>query len=406
MNKKLLSTFGIGIIAMVALAGCGCKKKEVKEITSETEEQGVAVVPYDAPVNASSITGLACDNYQKRPFGVMYSGSLDAREYWKNLDQADFIVEMPHRMHNEPRLLGVFQCNIPNEIGPMRSGRVDHMSVADSLGAVFVTWGKSIVAASAMNRGLADNLEVGSGTASQDGTRSGYIDPNITFYSANAAYADLSGVIKMSQEKGYSGSSTFTGFQHQGEIALDQRPNYGLVDVRFDSSSYRIKYEYDKATNSYKRFRDGKPVIDMASGKQYAPKNIIGIVAKRDSWLAEKDYVADGLLDPWQGVPEEKVESNQYPNMQLGDPWFDTVFEGEAKFYMNGQYVEGTWKRSKGNGEPFRFYDEFGQEIHFGPGQIWMHVLPHGQKVGYEDEKEYQERLEEEAATVNQGTAQ
>ena len=404
MNKKFLITAGIGCIAIVALAGCGCKKKP-KEIVPEQimEEQSAGLIPYNEPENASKITGLACDNFNKRSFGVMYSGSNDARPYWKNLDKADFVLEMPHRMHNEPRLMGVFQCNVPDVEGPMRSGRIDFMSVADSLGAVFVPWGKSIVTAAAMHKGLADNIEVGNGTTSKDGTRAGFIDPEIEkkMSSAHAAFADLNGVIKMSKDKGYSSDNLFTtGFKHQGEIAMDKRPDHGIVDVKFDTSEHRVKYEYDKETNSYKRFYKGKPSIDSASGKQYAPKNIIGIVTKRDSWLAEKDYTAEGLMDPWDGVPADHIESNQYPNMQLGDPWFDTVFEGPAKFFMNGQYIKGTWKRQKGKNQPFKFYDGDGQEIYFVPGQIWMHVLPHGQKVGYEDEEEYKDRMKDEATGV------
>jgi hypothetical protein len=406
MNKRFIMTTSLGLIAVIALAGCGCSKDK-EEISSQPEELPEGVVPYEEPENASPITGLACDNYNKRSFGVMYSGSLDARPFWTNLDKADFVLEMPHRMHNEPRIMAVFQCNTPDHLGPMRSGRIDHMSVADAMGAVFVTWGKSIVTAAAMQKNFVDWIEVGNGTTSQDGTRAGFIDPEIEgkFGSAHAAYADLNGVIKISREKGYSSDNLFEGFKHQGEIPMEQRPNYGVVDVKFDSSQYRIRYEYDKETNSYKRFsHSGEPSVDMADGQQYAPKNIIGIVTKRDSWLAEKDYVAEGLMDPWDGVPEEKVESNQYPNMQLGDPWFDTVFEGPAKFYMNGQEIKGIWKREKGVGKPFKFYDENGQEIHFVPGQIWMHVLPHGQKVGYEDEEEYQERLEEEAQNTNTTT--
>lgn len=396
-NYIKLSVLSLILITTLAGCGCGCKKKEEIKVEEQPAEPLVATIPYDEPENASPITGLACDNYQKRSFGVMYSGSNDARLYWKNLDKADFVLEMPHRMHNEPRLLGVFQCEVPSELGPMRSGRVDHMSVADSLGAVFVTWGKSIVAKSAMDKEFADNLEVGNGTKSSDGTRAGYIDSSIKFYSANSAYADLNGIIEMSKDKGYGGDNIFEGFKHQGEISMEERPDYGMVDVKFDTSSYRIKYQYDKETNSYKRFHRGEESKDMISGEQYAPKNIIGIVAKRDSWLAEKDYKAEGLLDPWDGVPQEKVESNQYPNMQLGDPWFDTKFEGEAKFYMNGQEYKGMWKREKGQNKPFKFYHEDGSEVHFVPGQIWMHVLPHGQKVGYEDAEEYAERLEDEA---------
>jgi len=393
MNKKLITTVGIGCIAVIALAGCGCKKKSKEIVPEQKEEVAVGVVPYNEPENASKITGLACNNYNKRAFGVMYSGSNDARPYWKNLDKADFVLEMPHRMHNEPRLMGIFQCNIPDTEGPMRSGRVDFMSVADSFGAVFVPWGKSIVTAAIMKKGFVDNIEVGNGTKSNDGTRAGFIDHNIHFYSANAAFADLNGVIKIAKDRGYDGNNLFEGFKHQGEIAPDNRPEHALVDVKFDTSEHRVKYEYDSESNSYKRFYKGKPSFDSVSNQQYAPKNIIGIVTKRDSWLAEKNYKADGLLDPWDGVPADHIESNQYPNMQLGDPWFDAIFEGPARFFMNGKKIEGIWTREKGKNKPFKFYDENGQEIHFVPGQIWMHVLPHGQKVGYDDEEEYQDRI-------------
>ena len=402
MNKKFIMSIAF-VSVLVLLGGFGCKKqqKEIK-VNQESEEYAEGIIPYEEPENASPITGLACDNYNKRSFGVMYSGSNDARPYWKNLDKADFVLEMPHRMHNEPRLMGVFQCYIPDAAGPMRSGRIDFMSVADSLGAIFVPWGKSIVTAAAMNKGLVDNIEVGNGTQSSDGTRAGFIDPNIHFYSANAAFADLNGVIKIARDKGYSSENLFEGFKHQGELPKDKRPDYGEIDVKFDSSEHRVKYKYDKETNSYKRFYKGEPSIDLASGEQYAPKNVIGIVTKRDSWLAEKDYTAEGLMDPWDGVPADHIESNQYPNMQLGDPWYDTVFEGEAKFFMNGQEIKGIWKREKGKNKPFKFYDENGKEIYFVPGQIWMHVLPHGQKVGYEDAEERDERLKEEAKSLTQ----
>lgn len=399
MRKKTVKQSLFVGLGLIVLAGCGCSKDEPSiENVVEEPVSTAQYFPYEAPENASPLTGLACDNYDKRSFAVMYSGSLDARQYWKNITKADFVLEMPHRMHNEPRLMGFFQCNTPDAIGPMRSGRIDHMAVADAFGAVFTTWGKSIVAASAMNRGFVDNIEVGNGTASQDGTRAGFIDPNIRFSSANAAYADMNGMIKMSAEKGYTTENLFAGLRHQGEMPMEQRPDYGSVDVRFGGPQYRVEYQYDKETNSYKRFLGGEPRIDYETKEQIAPKNIIGIVTKRDAWLAEKDYAAEGLQDPWIGVPQEKVESNQYPNMQLGDPWFDTVFEGEAEFYMNGQEINGIWKREKGEGTPFEFYDEQGNEIAFVPGQTWMHVLPHGQKVGYEDEEEYQERLEDEAA--------
>lgn len=395
---------GVAILIIVVLVVIfGFRKDKDISLKGGDDVQKVAAsyIPYNAPENASPITGLACDNYKKRPFAIMYSGSTDARQYWHNLSKADFVLEMPHRpMHNEPRLLGVFQCETPDALGPMRSGRIDHIGVANSLDAVYITWGRSSTAGALLNRGVNDFLEVGNGSASNDGTRAGYLIPSVKISSANPAFADMNGLIKMAQDKGFRSDTTFEGFLHQGEIAMEERPDYGLVSMKFDKNAYRVDYLYDKATNSYKREQKGVESVDFATNETFAPKNLIGIVTKRDTWLTDHDYVAEGLLDPWLGVDEEhrKNDNAQYPNMQLGDPWFDTQFEGEARFFMNGKDIQGTWKRVKGEGTKFEFYDEAGAEIAFVPGQIWMHVLPHGEKVSYETAKERDERLAEEAA--------
>lgn len=386
--KILIIASGVLLVAIVGFFVLNSKSRKAEPIIVDNNIEESKVEEFILRDGMSPISGIECENWNRRPFAIMYSGSNDARQYWKNLDKADFVLEMPHRMHDEPRLMGVFQCNTPDVAGPMRSGRIDHMSVADAVGAVFVTWGKSMVAASAMNRELVDNLEVGNGTKAKDGTRAGFIDPSIKFYSANAAYADLNGIINMAADKNYEGKNSSKGFHHQGEVGISERPDYGLVDVKFNKTTYRIKYEYDKNSNSYKRFYRDAPSIDLSSGEQYAPKNIVTIITKRDSWLAEKDYEAEGLMSPWIGVPEKKVESNQYPNMQLGDPWFDTKFEGDAKFFMNGKYIKGVWKKTKGVGEAFRFYDNNGEPIKFVPGQIWMHVLAHDKRVNYDEEPE------------------
>jgi len=393
----------IGLFALFSvliLSGFGCSKKQEISLDKTPPKQQEKFFPFTPPKDASPITGQSCANYDKRPFAVMYSGSLDARQYWHNLSKAEFVLEMPHRpMHGEPRLLGVFQCELPDAVGPMRSGRVDHISVADSLGAVFVTWGKSSIAGAVLRKGWVDNIEVGNGTRSSDGTRAGYLKPDVPITSAYPAFGDLRGVLKIAHEKGFDSSNRFEGFPHQGDAPRNQRPDHAKVTVKFEGKN-RVYYEYDPETNSYKRFsRSGKPAIDYATKEQYAPKNIITIITKKDSWYTDKNYVAEGLRDPWEGVDagHRQRDNGQYPNMQLGDPWFDTKYEGEARFFFNGQEIKGTWKRTKGANERFHFFDADGEEIRFVPGQIWMEVLGHGRSVSYEDEQEYQERLTKEA---------
>jgi hypothetical protein len=401
-NKKILIA-GVIVIIMVLILISFFKKEEtpIELLPSEkTTENSLPTVPYEAPENASKITGLACDNYEKRAFAVMYSGDSDARKYFSNLSQADLVLEMPHRaVHGDPRLMGVFQCNAPDIVGPMRSGRVDNISIAGSFDAIFVPWGGSSIAKALLKKDVIDHIDCNGEVAPSGGMacfrRSGPMSQ------MNKASTNVIDLIKVAEQVGYRKESNFKGYAHQGDLPLDQRPEYARVRVKFEGTkSINAEYLYNRATNSYLRSLNGKQDIDYATGKQYAPKNLITIITKKDTWLLETDYVSQGLQDPWDGVDDEHSlnDSGGYPNMQFGDPWFDTKYEGEATFYLNGGEIKGTWKRAKGLANKYEFFDNNGDEIKFTPGQIWMHVLGHDQKTSYEDDAEEaaRELLEEE----------
>ncbi len=399
-NKKIMywGIFFIIIIVLIMFFFIFKKNKSKPVITQQTQEitKETDLIPYNLPENASKITGLSCENNDKRPFAIMYSGDRSARKYFSSLSLADFVLEMPHRpMHGQPRLMGVFQCNTPEIVGPMRSGRTDHISVAGSLDAIYVPWGGSSVGKALLTKGVIDHIDCNGEVAPAGGSacfrRSG---PMSTLESASSSIPKL---IKRAEEVGYRKETQVIGFNHQGDLPLEERPEYARVRVKFEKPS-DVEYLYDKETNSYLRFFDDASDIDYATKKQYAPKNLITIITKKDAWLTDTDYVAQGLKDPWDGTDtaHREREDGQYPNMQLGDPWFDTKYEGEAEFFFNGQHIKGIWKREKGIDEPFQFFDEEGKDIHFAPGQVWMHVLGHSRTVSYEDETEYQERLEDE----------
>ncbi len=412
-NKKALIAIPL-VIVMIIIMVSFKKDPEPKTITAQpNQERKDKSVPYNPPANASKITGLACENYTKRPFAVMYSGDAVARQWFSNLSLADFVLEMPHRaVHGDPRLMGVFQCNTPTIVGPMRSGRVDNISVAGSLDAIFVPWGGSSIAKGILKKGLIDHIDCNGEVApsGSDGETC-FRRQDISANSMIKASTSIPKLIALAEKVGYRKETTLKGYAHQGDLPLDQRPEYGRLRVKFGNENVGVEYLYDKATNSYLRWLDGKKDLDYATGKQYAPKNLITIITKKDTWLLDTDYKAQGLEDPWDGVDDAHSlnDSGGYPNMQLGDPWFDTKYEGEAKFFLNGIEIEGTWKREKGLENQFQFFDEDGIEIKFVPGQIWMHALGHDQKISYEEsaqraaEKE-QEAIEKEATEKTTGT--
>lgn len=409
MNKKFVGVLCCGFIGVIALSGCGCSK-EKKEISSEEDVSVTGTVPYEEPANASPITGLACDNYDKRPFAVMYSGDGETRPYFSNITQADMVVEMPHRAtHGGTRVMGVFGCNAPEQIGPMRSARVDFMNVANSLDAVFVLWGGDSITKNLLDKKVMNSLTCADGGVNAGADACYRLGTDVVPLDLeDRAFTSMPALITSAANYGYSNQNTFTGFEHQGEVSRDQRPEYGKLTIGFDNP-FRVHYDYNPETNAYERLFNKQEEFDFATKERVAPKNIIVIQTKKDAFYTDTDYVSQGLMDPWDGVDEEHQDndSGQYPNFQLGDPWFDIVNEGPASFYMNGQEIVGTWKKARGDKEKFMFYDANGQEVRFVPGQIWMEILMNGKTVkwtpGTADDRadEEAERLEpEEPETV------
>jgi len=196
-------------------------------------------------------------------------------------------------------------------------------------------------------------------------------------------------ILAMIDNKKYRTEGDFAGYVHQGDASLDQRPNGGHLRVAF-KKPYDVEYDYNKETNSYLRTWGEDADTDRNNDERIAPKNIVVMTAVSEQITTEQDYIGQGLSDPWANVEEIKktgVESitGRYNNMQIGDPWYDSVDSGEAHYYMNGKEYLGTWKkdRSRLDSKLF-FYDQAGQEIKFVPGQIWVEVLEPGQALRWE----------------------
>jgi hypothetical protein len=124
------------------------------------------------------------------------------------------------------------------------------------------------------------------------------------------------------------------------------------------ASDYSVVWDYDKTTNSYKRINGGQPHVDKNTGKQLETKNVIVVLA--DESLANDGY-----------------EGGQHLLYKLEGT-------GKAIVFHNGEAIEATWKK-KDPETRMRWYDSSNKEISLVRGQIWVEVLPTGNKVKYGD---------------------
>lgn len=377
-RKKII--IGI-VIALVIIGGYFLfKKKPVKKINLAGQQQG--------PLNTgpvSPISGLSCDNWNKRAVAVMQPVDRQARPT-AGFSQADMVFEMPNPAEGifVTRLMGVYLCNLPEEIGAIRSARHDWIAIAKGLDAVFVGWGGSAFAIEKLNQNTIDNIDCNG----QGGKKA----PQCCFRkeATGLMRAEDTGFVKgakiaeCAKEFDYRQEGKFSGYPHQADAPEDQRPNDGRLRIGYPGMM-EVEYDYDKASNSYLRTWGGVEDTDRNNGQRLAPKNVVVMTVENEQIMNSVDYVSRGTQDPWAGLPEEEKTgptniSGRYNNLQIGDPWFDTTDNGQASFYFNGQEVRGTWKKDKSSADSkLTFFDESGNEIQFVPGLIWVEVMVPGQ---------------------------
>jgi len=390
MDKKqkiiiaILAILVAGIVAYVSFGRDALRKTRIDRMTEHTSDD---IGPEGLITgDVSPISGIACENRNLRPFAFMQPVDKQARPA-AGFSQADMVFEMPNPAEGifTTRLLGVYQCEIPEEIGALRSARHDYISVAKSLDAVFVGWGGSAFAIKKLNEGVIDNIDCnGQGGAKR---------PDCCFRKErtgpmrveDTGFVKGEKILECAKELGYRSESRFEGYPHRYEVPESDRPTGGHLRVGYPGIM-KVEYDYDRASNSFLRTWGGEPDLDRNNGERIAPRNIVVMVAENEQILSEVDYQGRGTDDPWEGLEEEKTGigniSGRYNNLQMGDPWYDLTESGSARYFIEGREYVGTWKKSTDSiDSKLTFFDESGKEVVFVPGQIWVEVVIPSQKV-------------------------
>ena len=366
-------------------------KQARKPIELNNKNQSLPTVSKE-PANTGPvgvISGVPCADWNRRPVAIMQPVDSQARPV-AGLSRADMVFEMPNPATGifVTRMMGVYQCGNPEEVGSIRSARHDYINVAKGLDAIFVGWGGSAFAIKKLNDGTIDNLDCNNQGGHRGAEYCFRKERTGPMRIEDTGYVKFAKVLEGAKAFNYRLENKFVGYPHQEDASMDARPKGGQLHIGYPGIM-AADYAYDPQTNSYLRTWGGVPDTDRNNKERIAPKNIVVVVAENEQVLATVDYKGRGVQDPWEGLPaEEKTGptniSGRYNNLQLGDPWFDTIDSGSAFYYMNGQTYRGTWRKDKSSAEnKLAFYDESNNEVKFVPGQIWVEVMVPGQAFNW-----------------------
>ncbi len=287
---------------------------------------GLSVIPQPT----LPISPFGCDPHT-RPFAVMLSSDPEARPL-SGIGEAEMVFEVPVTDNGINRMMAVFRCHHPQEIGSVRSSRLDFIPLAQGLDAIYGHWGGEHVALTQLNSGIIDNID-------------GLKYEGSTYFRKHTIRAPHNGftsyaLLTMTAEK-----RNYT-FEHNA-------PDYTYTTLDKSSGNQsppeiytgpmRVTWHYNTATNDYSRTRDTTPEIDHISHQQVSTKNVVI------------------MHTIWSPI------SRDYIRVQ-------TLGSGNATIYRNGEVVQATWQKQTAQ-DMLKFYDTEHHEISFIPGTVWIEVV-------------------------------
>ncbi|MBL7155063.1 MAG: DUF3048 domain-containing protein [Candidatus Portnoybacteria bacterium] len=294
----------------------------------------------------SPLSGLACQNYQRRPMAVVLAEDPVARPL-TGLFQADLVLEMPVITNSITRMLAVYVCDEPVEIGSLRSARHDFIPLTMGLDAILAHWGGSHFALDELNAGVMDNIDAMKNPYNAFYQKKGIPQPHNGFTS-------MKRLINSAKKLGYRLENEFEGYPHSQPSKNNQGKISKILRIGY-SEPYNVSYQYEPTTNSYLRYRTNLKEIDKSNNQQIEAKNIV-VMRAFSRQIQEPDY---------------------------ND--LDIEGRGECQVYQNGQVIPCTWWKSKNNPtSKLYFLDENKNEIPLVPGQIWIEIVEPHQEVTWQ----------------------
>lgn len=292
----------------------------------------------------STLTGLPISDttINDRPVtAVMIENSEFARPQ-SGINQAGVVFEAVAE-GGITRFLTLFQDQEPGYVGPVRSVRPYYIQW-------FMGFDAAVAHVGGSGEALQDLKDWGAKDLDQFHNPSAYHRINSRVAPHNM-YTSIGALRTLEANKGF-GKANYTGFARKLE-APSKTPNATSIDFSLSGPIYNAHFDYDAATNSYKRSEGGKPhmVVDEAGNQtQLTPKVVVALVMPKGN---------NGIYSTYQ-----------------------TIGSGTAEIFQDGVMTTATWHKAD-NKSNFTFTDANGATVKLNPGQTWLTALGATSSISY-----------------------
>lgn len=306
--------------------------------TTTKEPEGPKIVP-------SPLTGVPVpEELASLPvLGVMIENSPAARPQ-SGLDKAGIVFEAIAE-GGITRFLALYQEDMADQIGPVRSVRSYYVDWANSFDA-------SITHVGGSPQGLAKiKREFGAERDFDEFRYGARLVPRVNFRARpHNAYTSTEHMMTIAKETGHT-SSDFTPLSRKDASPLET-PTAKSITAHFSSPTYRVQWDYDQKGNHYVRTNGG---------------------VKHTDRVTKKALVADVAI---------VMKASYQTVSSAGHQGVTTIGKGQVFVFQDGGAVKGTWRKSSKTGQ-LTFTDANGDDINLNPGRTWFAVIPTDKSVTY-----------------------
>lgn len=332
-------------LAMMSLIGCQAAPEQ-PEMTptpslkpAKTAESTLAPTPVPTPHIGSYTTGLPFEGEHK-PIMAVIENSPAARPQL-GLQTADVVYEVPVE-GSITRFVCIFSDHVPEEIMPVRSGRVTFLLLQQEWDAIIMHWGGSGSGVSGapaytfFGNELHDKIKI-----DVDGWSGKWNDYYKRVKDKRAPHNVKGNPLLVQQLYDYSPKPLDWKFDSQVTYSGDDVTQISLSMCSHDDNF--VSYTYDSAQDVYLRSMAGKAFKSAETDKQVSVKNII-------------------------------VQYSTYDSKDVYKVW-NMIGTGSADIHIGGKLIKGSWEKKSVDTQTM-FYDDKGNQIVLKPGNTWIHIHP------------------------------
>jgi len=284
----------------------------------------------------SLLTGLPCADAHVRPIAIMLASDPEARPL-SGIGQADMVFEIPVTPNGITRLMAVYQCSSPKEIGSIRSARQDFIPLAQGVDAIFAHWGGERDVLAALDAHTIDNVDALKYEGSTFYRKKGIPMPHNGF-------TTLQLVRERADQLGYRASTSLAAYPHiTGQVGRNLGTLADTATAQWPQGM-DVRFTYDQESNTYLRWRGGTPEIDVTTGKQV--RTSVVVMMKTTSSFLRDQYIS-----------------------------VRTTGSGVATIWQGGRSINALWKKLTAT-DMLTFTDSQGKAIPLEPGTIWVLIDP------------------------------